>query len=619
MAGNCVDHMGYRLTLLEEKVMSPNEIKLFPSPQKLKLLSDRFPIPSTFPFYIEEESFRILEPHLSSQGFSPAEQSKDALISIRKEEVAHPKGYLLKISHSQITLSGNEAEGIFHGLQTLFQILKNPEYLHNLPCLEIEDYPILKRRGFMLDVSRCKVPTMDTLYSLIDLLAQLRINELQLYIEHTFAFEKHDAVWKDSSPFSGREIQLIDQYCKDRFIELVPNLNSFGHFERWLRHDQYKHLAECPQGFKRENPYMVRDHGTTLKPNQESLDFIDSLYAEYLPHFSSNKFNVGMDEPWELGQGWSKNKIEQVGKDQVYLAHLEGIRKLVETHGKEMQFWADVLLENPENAKTLPLSASPIIWGYEPGHPFNEQARTIASCGLSFCLAPGTGTWRSFSGRWENTCENIDSAITNAIEHRAQGILLTSWGDCGNHQPWSTLYPPLLYGASKAWNGQSSNEDDIAQAIEKLVHGNHEPPQPSALIELGKLDRVIGSNIANTSLSWHLLFAPLPHKLLDFIRENHTTQQLKEGISFLQSVQELNAKPTKARKSKLIENEISWGVQISTIALQKGIDLLEGNEISKLPKEDELFTFYEEIWLSRARPGGLIESRQLLREEIALP
>ena len=278
----------------------------------------------------------------------------------------------------------------------------------------------------MLDVSRCKVPTMDTLYSLIDLLAQLRINELQLYIEHTFAFEKHDAVWKDSSPFSGREIQLIDQYCKERFIELVPNLNSFGHFERWLRHDQYKHLAECPQGFKRENPYMVRDHGTTLKPNQESLDFIDSLYAEYLPHFSSNKFNVGMDEPWELGQGW---------------------------------------------------------------------------------------------------------------------------------------------------NGQSSNEDDIAQAIEKLVHGNHKPSLSSALIELGKLDRVIGSNIANTSLSWHLLFAPLPNKLLDFIRENHTTQQLKEGILFLQSVQELNAKPTRASKSKLIENEISWGVQISTIALQKGIDL----------------------------------------------
>ena len=113
--------------------MSPTEIKLFPSPQKLKLLSDRFPIPSTFPFYIEEESFRILEPHLLRKGFSPADQSKDSLISIRKEEVAHPKGYLLKITPSQITLSGNKAVGIFHGLQTLFQILDNPEYIHNLP------------------------------------------------------------------------------------------------------------------------------------------------------------------------------------------------------------------------------------------------------------------------------------------------------------------------------------------------------------------------------------------------------------------------------------------------------------------------------------------------------
>ena len=124
MAGNCLYHMGYRLTLLEEKVMSPTEIKLFPSPQKLKLSSDRFPIPSTFPFYIEEESFRILEPHFSRQGFSPANQSKDSLISIRKEEVTHPKGYRLQISPSQITLSGNEAEGISMAFKPCFKFLK---------------------------------------------------------------------------------------------------------------------------------------------------------------------------------------------------------------------------------------------------------------------------------------------------------------------------------------------------------------------------------------------------------------------------------------------------------------------------------------------------------------
>ena len=157
----------------------------------------------------------------------------------------------------------------------------------------------------MLDVSRCKVPTMETMYELIDLLSDLRYNELQLYIEHTFAFKNHEIVWQDFSPLTGEEIEQIDQYCQEHFIELVPNLNSFGHFERWLRHKPYKQLAECPEGFRRDDPFMVRDHGSVLKPNQESLDFIDSLYDEYLPHFSSKKFNVGLDEPWELGQGLS--------------------------------------------------------------------------------------------------------------------------------------------------------------------------------------------------------------------------------------------------------------------------------------------------------------------------
>ena len=82
----------------------------------------------------------------------------------------------------------------------------------------------------MLDISRCKVPTMEELFRLIDLLALIGYNELQLYIEHTFRFQDHETVWKDASPVSAEEIQQIDRYCAKSFIELVPNLNSFGHF-----------------------------------------------------------------------------------------------------------------------------------------------------------------------------------------------------------------------------------------------------------------------------------------------------------------------------------------------------------------------------------------------------
>ena len=589
---------------------------LFPEPQKIQIFSDQFPIPSSFPIIFEDNSFRILEPHFSKHGFSSVNNPNEALLFIRKEAFTQSEAYRLQISPQQIILSASEPVGIFHGLQILCQIIDNQEFTQNLPCLEIEDFPTLERRGFMLDVSRCKVPTMESLYSLIDLLARLHINEFQLYIEHTFAFEEHQEVWKDASPFTADEIRLIDRYCQDRFIELVPNLNSFGHFERWLMHKNYKHLAECPDGFKRENPYIVRDHGTTLKPNLASLNFINSLYAEYLPNFSSNKFNVGMDEPWELGQGWSKNEVQAKGKDKVYLEHLEGIRKLVQSHGKEMQFWADVLLEEPKNAKLLPTSASPIIWGYEPSHPFAEQAETISACGLPYCLAPGTGTWRSFSGRWPNSRANIDAAISNVQRYKGEGILLTSWGDCGNHQPWATLYPPLLYGAAQAWNGKRINDTSLISGMDQLLFKNQINTASGALIELGKLDQIINSDIPNTSLCWHILFSPLPQKLVKHLKEKHEISQFEAGLTHLQSIRESISTCNKLDSTSLFVAEIALGVELSTHALQKGASLLLGKPWTPMSHKDSLFSKYKSLWLTRARSGGLPESMEILIEAI---
>ena len=49
-------------------------------------------------------------------------------------------------------------------------------------------------RAYMLDISRDKVPTMSTLRLLVELLARFGYNQLQLYIEHTFAYSAHEAV-----------------------------------------------------------------------------------------------------------------------------------------------------------------------------------------------------------------------------------------------------------------------------------------------------------------------------------------------------------------------------------------------------------------------------------------
>ena len=80
-----------------------------------------------------------------------------------------------------------------------------------LPVLKIQDQPNFARRGVMLDISRDKVPTLATTLALVELLASLKINELQLYMEHTFAYAGHEQVWQDASPFTGAEIEELDR------------------------------------------------------------------------------------------------------------------------------------------------------------------------------------------------------------------------------------------------------------------------------------------------------------------------------------------------------------------------------------------------------------------------
>ena len=89
------------------------------------------------------------------------------------------QSYTLSIGGSGIHIEGYGA-GLFYGVCTLKQLLM--QFGHDLPHLQISDAPDFPARGVMLDISRDKVPTLETLFMLVDELASLKINQLQLYI-----------------------------------------------------------------------------------------------------------------------------------------------------------------------------------------------------------------------------------------------------------------------------------------------------------------------------------------------------------------------------------------------------------------------------------------------------
>ncbi|HXV42662.1 MAG TPA: beta-N-acetylhexosaminidase, partial [Anaerolineae bacterium] len=243
-------------------------------------------------------------------------------LSLVPGSVNHPQGYELTITPSGIFIVAGTPAGAFYGGLTLIQILGQSG--DQLPLLRSSDWPDFPNRGVMLDISRDKVPAMETLFNLVDLLASWKINQLQLYTEHTFAYQNHPDVWADASPITGQEILTLDAYCRERFIELVPNQNAFGHMRRWLIHPRYNPLAECPHGCDTGNPeWGYFDEPFTLCPEDpESLNLVRSLMDELLPHFSSHQLNIGGDEPVELGQGRSRQAVAERGKGRVYLDFL---------------------------------------------------------------------------------------------------------------------------------------------------------------------------------------------------------------------------------------------------------------------------------------------------------
>ena len=568
--------------------------QLFPRPRELSLRGGFLPVPGA--------------PHPTAvflknlpQSIAEADAALDAKQTtpcrIEYTEALGSESYYLEIATGGIHLKARDAAGVFYGAQTLRQIFEqNPEAL---PCCEVLDSPDLPIRGFMLDISRCKIPTQTEFRQLIRALARLRVNQFQLYIEHSFAFPGHEEVWRDASPLTPAEIEQLDRECLSLGIELVPNLNTFGHMERWLRHPKYRSMAECPEGWIHPLTQQFKPIPSTLKPDDESLKFIGELLDKYLPHFRSHQVNIGGDEPWELGQGFSQEAVQQKGKHAVYLNHLKKICKLVEARGRTPQFWGDILLEDLNLASEAPVLAMPVIWGYDAGHPFNQQAERLHSLGRSYLIAPGTSTWQSFTGRLDNALTNQVEAISAAIKHEAQGILITSWGDNGNHQPWPTQWLPLASGLAQAWCFAANQKGDFDKACAILGHLNHEDAVLTAnvLQHIGRLDSLIQKSVRNKSLTWELLTTSKEN--LSEVLKDIKPSELNESLDHLDQGRQLAG----GISDECVRSEIILGIDCAVAGIRRAQNKPLSNQ-----EREQLVAEYKRVWLKRARVGGLEES-----------
>jgi len=368
----------------------------------------------------------------------------------------------------------------------------------------------------MLDISRGRVPKLETLLNLVEELAKFKINELQLYTEHTFAYRKYKSVWQSWGALTPKEIHTLDKRCQKLGIDLVPNQNSFGHLRYFLEHPKLKKLAEVSGPYEDASGEFVR-RPTTLAPiHPGTIPFLRGLYEELLPNFSSKRFNVGCDETWDLGRGRSQKLCERIGKGAVYLNFLEKIHREVSTRGKTMMFWGDIILKYPKLIRALPKNAIALNWGYEANHPFQREAAKFAKSGISFYVCPGTSTWQTLIGRHDNALANLRAAATAGKKFGAKGYLICDWGDGGHPNPLAVSWPMFVAGASLAWNSKGFDKSKLAPVLDRDIYGSSGIAQ--AALKFGMAHKKLGVNAANETPLGTVIAAPKPEERELFCR-----------------------------------------------------------------------------------------------------
>ncbi|MET0304115.1 MAG: beta-N-acetylhexosaminidase [Microbacteriaceae bacterium] len=241
-----------------------------------------------------------------------------------------PAAYRLSVTADGIRITGGDAAGVFHGTQSLRQLLP-PASLRraaatatlpagvpwSVPLVEIEDAPEHRWRGLMLDVVRHFMPVREVL-RIIDLLALHRMNTLHLHLTddqgwriQILKYPKLTEVgaWRsgsqighapdageDTRPHGGfytqDDIREIVAYAAARHITVVPEIETPGHARAALA--AYPQLGVTGEQLEVWRRWGISDD--VFNVEESTIDFLTDVFDEVMALFPSRFIGVGGDE-----------------------------------------------------------------------------------------------------------------------------------------------------------------------------------------------------------------------------------------------------------------------------------------------------------------------------------
>lgn len=559
-------------------------------------------------------------------------------ISFSKNINFEPEEYVLEVKADGIFVTYSTEQGKFRAITSLRHVAKKTNGV--LPFCKICDKPDIEARSYMLDISRGRIPKLQTILDFVDVLADLKYNEFQLYMDSfCFKFAAFPEYTKDFDCLTPEDIEYLDKYCEERFIDLVPNQNGFGHMKAWLDKPELSHLALSDGD----------EISGTLNPLlDESVELMDKIYGSLLPHFKSKYVNVGLDEAFALGKYQSEEACKERGIADVFVEYLKKINTLVnEKYGKEIQFWSDMINNYPEAFPKFPKNVTAVEWGYGPvaTQLMESRVRDLRDKGVRFYLAPGNLTWTSLVSRVDLMEFNIRTVGELAKKYGAVGYMLTDWSIPNEGHPHYLVnsYLPAALAAQYGWNSGVPQHltTDFKHgfrfaAMEYLDENVFGGKKASELIyRLGKYDNFEPHPCDGLSMCAHAMMIPVAQRAcMDFLEGDNTISiydidVIDDAAFYFENVIEYVTKVYNEIKNTEFDERFKreilcnaemllLGAEICKIKADKGVSAEKKAEL--VARIDAVLKEHEELWMYRNFSEGFdifVKNLRARQSEIA--
>ncbi len=375
-------------------------------------------------------------------------------ITLRKLRIKVPdslgnQGYILNISPKEILVAANTSTGIFYGVQTLKQVIRANRTADRIPCLTIIDWPGLEYRGWMDDISRGPIPTMDLLKKQIRTLAEYKLNFFTLYTENVFRLDS----FPELAPLDGitaAQVKDLTDYAAPYHIQLVGNFQSFGHQYNILSHPFYHEMRETENVLSPVAP--------------QTYSYLKKVYSEIVPAYSSQFFNINCDETFELGAGRAKAWVDSAGVGAVYAYHINRVYDLLKPYHKRIMMWGDIADQDTSIVGLIPKDIIMLPWNYSPDKSFDHMIQPFVNEGFHFMISPGVGCWGEIWPSMESAAVNISNFVRDGAKYGAMGMLNTAWDDDGenfSNYNWNGF----AWGAECSWRPAPPDTGAVSDSI----------------------------------------------------------------------------------------------------------------------------------------------------------